>query len=310
MGIDRPSPDHANADVIFLISAHLESGHYFNPHAQRIIEGKHAGAKIIVVDVRLSNTATHADYWLAPHPGSEAAMLLAISNYLIQNGPLQPRVRTPLVELGRISDAERPGVEPRFEDFENPLARVVCRLHVRVRRGRGGGRCADAARRRRRRRGRRLRASRRTTGGRQQPGTSAAGRFHACLFLLNALLGAIAVEGGVYPNAWNKFVPKPIYSPPHPKTWNNLTWPGEYPLAMHEMSILLPHLLAEGRGKLDVYFSRVYNPVWTNPDGFAWIEALSDSVESRPACRVDADLERVGVFRRLCSPDGPRIGTP
>ncbi len=44
---------------------------------------------------------------------------------------------------------------------------------------------------------------------------------------------------------------------------------------MHEMSILLPHLLAEKRGKLDVYFSRVYNPVWTNPNGFAWIEALT-----------------------------------
>ena len=25
-----------------------------------------------------------------------------------------------------------------------------------------------------------------------------------------------------------------------------------------------------------VYFSRVYNPVWTNPDGFTWIEALTD----------------------------------
>ena len=36
MGIDRPSPDHAHAKVIYLISAHLEAGHYFNPHAQRI----------------------------------------------------------------------------------------------------------------------------------------------------------------------------------------------------------------------------------------------------------------------------------
>ncbi|HMB71056.1 MAG TPA: molybdopterin-dependent oxidoreductase, partial [bacterium] len=70
MGIDRPSPDHARADVIFLVSAHLETGHYFNPHAQRIIEAKKRGAKLIVLDTRLSNTATHADYWLAPQPGS------------------------------------------------------------------------------------------------------------------------------------------------------------------------------------------------------------------------------------------------
>src|ERR1700752_4145321 len=85
MGLDRPSPDHSNAKVILLISAHLESGHYFNPHAQRVIDGKASGAKLIVFDTRLSNTATHADYWVSPYPGSEAAMLLAIVNYLIQN---------------------------------------------------------------------------------------------------------------------------------------------------------------------------------------------------------------------------------
>src|SRR3954453_4197560 len=85
MGLDRPSPDHANAKVILLISAHLESGHYFNPHAQRVIDGKANGAKLIVFDTRLSSTATHADYWVAPYPGSEAAILLAIANSVIQN---------------------------------------------------------------------------------------------------------------------------------------------------------------------------------------------------------------------------------
>src|SRR5688572_32884284 len=45
---------------------------------------------------------------------------------------------------------------------------------------------------------------------------------------------------------------------------------------MNELSFLLPHFLKEGRGKVDVYFTRVYNPVWTNPDGFTWIEALTN----------------------------------
>ncbi len=76
MGTDRPSPDYANARVILLISAHLESGHYFNPHAQRIMEGKKGGAKLIVLDPRLSNTASHADLWLPTRPGSEPAVLL------------------------------------------------------------------------------------------------------------------------------------------------------------------------------------------------------------------------------------------
>ena len=47
-GADRPSPDHAHAKTILLLSSHLESGHYFNPHAQRIIEGQSKGGDIVV----------------------------------------------------------------------------------------------------------------------------------------------------------------------------------------------------------------------------------------------------------------------
>src|SRR5213593_4542038 len=57
-GMDRPSPDHANARFILLLSSHLETGHYFNPHAQRIIEAKMRGAKVCVLDTPLSNTAS------------------------------------------------------------------------------------------------------------------------------------------------------------------------------------------------------------------------------------------------------------
>ncbi|HZD03770.1 MAG TPA: molybdopterin dinucleotide binding domain-containing protein, partial [Longimicrobiales bacterium] len=50
------------------------------------------------------------------------------------------------------------------------------------------------------------------------------------------------------------------------------------------MSYLLPHFLAEGRGAVDVYFTRVYNPLWINPDGFMWLDALRD--EAKIACHV------------------------
>ena len=96
------------------------------------------------------------------------------------------------------------------------------------------------------------------------------------LFLISALLGAVAVPGGTFPNAWTKFVPKPIHTPPHPAVWQELSWPIEYPVAQNELSFLLPHFLKDGRGKLDTYFIRVYNPVWTNPDGLSWMEVLTD----------------------------------
>ena len=85
-GMDRPSPDHARARFILLLSSHLETGHYFNPHAQRIMEAKQRGAKVCVLDTRLSNTASMADYWLSPWPGSEAAILLAMAALLVREG--------------------------------------------------------------------------------------------------------------------------------------------------------------------------------------------------------------------------------
>jgi anaerobic selenocysteine-containing dehydrogenase len=89
-------------------------------------------------------------------------------------------------------------------------------------------------------------------------------------------MGAVNAPGGTSQNTNNKFVPPPFSKPPPQKTWNELLYPQEWPLAYHEMSFLLPHFLEEGRGKLAAYFTRVYNPVWTNPDGMMWERVLRD----------------------------------
>ena len=275
MGLDRPSPDHANARVIFLISSHLEAGHYFNPHAQRVIEAKQNGAKLIVVDVRLSNTATHADHWLAPHPGSEAAMLLAIARHLVETGSHNREFVRRWWNWQEFLVRERADLEPTFEDFERAFLELYKEFTFEYAEAESGIPSATL------REIAGLVASAGTRFSSHNWRSAAAGNLGGwqvsrCLFLLNALLGAVAVEGGVYPNAWNKFVPRPIHVPPHPKKWNRLTWPEQYPLAMNEMSFLLPQLMEDARAHLDVYFTRVYNPVWTNPNGFAWIELLTD----------------------------------
>ena len=105
------------------------------------------------------------------------------------------------------------------------------------------------------------------------------------LELLVVLMGAVDAPGGTAPNSANKFVPAPPMMPPPAQVWNELMWPREFPLAFFEMSFLLPHFLKEGRGKISAYFTRVYNPVWTNPDGMSWIEALTDESKiERHAC--------------------------
>ncbi len=96
------------------------------------------------------------------------------------------------------------------------------------------------------------------------------------LHFLNVLTGSVGTQGGTLPSGWNKFSPKLFDQPPAQKFWNELHFPREYPLAFFEMSFLLPHFMKEGRGRYEVYFTRVFNPVWTYPDGFSWIEMLTD----------------------------------
>ena len=309
-GADRPSPDHARARCILLISAHLESGHYFNPHAQRIMEAKQNGAKLITLDPRLSNTAAKSDLWLPTWPGSETTVLLAIASHLLRTGRWNREFvrkwvnwRTFLTEARDIvlagaadlSAEARAAVlaclpadptdaaELRFEDFEAAItalysgftfARAAAESQVPEDRIREAARCvADA--------GDRLAAH---VWRAASMGNRGGWQVARALFLLNVLTGSVGAEGGTRLNTWDKFVPKPFKAPPPFNAWNGLHLPVEWPLAMYEMSFLLPHFLDEGRGSVDVYFTRVYNPMWINPDGFMWLEALRDEEKFR--CHV------------------------
>ncbi len=300
---DRPSPDYANARTILLISSHLETGHYFNPHAQRIIEGKMDGAKLITFDPRLSNTASMSDVWLPTWPGSEQTVLLAIANHLIQNDRYDKEfvrrwvnweetleaVKDKRLDIGdlrlfdEISNLQSPVSSDKFDLFDRLLKdlyaeftfeRAAAEAQVPIERIREAaeyvancdGKLATHTWRS---------ASIGNLGGWQVA---------RALFFLNVLTGSVGTRGGTSANSWNKFVPAVFKKPPAFNAWNELHIPHEWPLAFFEMSFLLPHFLEEGRGEIDVYFTRVYNPMWINPDGFMWLKALQD--EEKMKCHV------------------------
>ncbi len=281
---DRPSPDHANARVILLVSSHLETGHYFNPHAQRIIEAKMNGAKIVTFDPRLSNTAAKSDVWLPSWPGSEQTILLSVANHLIGNDLYDKDFVRRWVNweatLDHFRGPEFEGGAPAggwtFEHFDAWLKQTYAEFtferaaeesQVPIERIRLTAQyVADA--------GDRVAAH---VWRSASMGNEGGWQVSRCLFFLNVLTGSVGTRGGTSLNSWNKFVPKPYRQPPPFNAWNELHLPQEWPFAFYEMSFLLPHFLDEGRGDIDVYFTRVYNPMWINPDGFLWLEALRDT---------------------------------
>ncbi len=274
-GFDRPSPDHARARFILLLSAHLESGHYFNPHAQRIVEGKLAGAKLAVMDPRLSNTASVADFWLPTYPGSEAAVLLAMANVILDEGLADLAFVERWTNWTQYLEDRHPGEEPGFPRFVESLRahyREFTPAFAEAESGVARERIVEVARLIGQARG--AFASHVWRGA--ASGNLGGWQVARALQLLTVLTGSFGTPGGTAPHAWNKYKPTFWEEPPGQKEWNELLFPREWPLSHYEMSFVLPHMLKEGRGRLDVYFTRVYNPVWTNPDGMTWMEVLQN----------------------------------
>ncbi len=274
-GYNRPSPDHTNAKFILLISAHLESGHYFNPHAQRIIEAKMKGCKLATMDPRLSNTASMSDYWMPSYPGTEAAVLLAMAKIILEEGLYNREYMENWTNWEAYMESIHPNSEQTFEHFIQKVieeyaeftpeyaekesgvtAEMIREIAVKI--GEAGTQFACH--------------NWRSAASGNLGGWGVARTLH----FLSVITGSVGTKGGTSPNSWNKWKPKVPYTPPPEKFWNDLHFPDEYPMSMFEMSQLLPHFLKAGRGKLDVYFTRVFNPIWTYPDGFVWMEALTD----------------------------------
>jgi len=282
-GSDRPSPDYSQTKFALLLSAHLETGHYFNPHAQRIIAAKEHGARLAVIDTRLSNTATHADHWVSTWPGSESALLLGIAYELLRTD----RIDRAFVERWtnwstwlEVHDPEGPGTFDRFIEkltayyatYTPEYVAEECRVDASI-----VATLADEIA---------AAGSQFTSHLWRNTASGNLGGWQVArsLVFLHVLTGSWGTPGGLNPNNWDKFVPKPSENPPAIARWNEVIWPIEYPLAHYEMSFLLPHLLEEQDKRIDVYFTRVYNPVWTNPDGAMWVEMLED--ESRVGCHI------------------------
>ena len=311
---DRSSPDWANAKLIFLNSSHAaDAGHYFQQAAGHIADARAKGAKLVVMDPRMSNSAGMADLWIAAWPGTEAAIYLHLVQRMLNEDKVDKAFVKKwfnwevmmdnqnylkyMVEKGYISKVPK---GRGFDDYLEMLKELyspytleyaVKESHVPAYKleelydmviWAGSAistyfwRAAAAGNR----------------GGWTSGRTG---------FLMLGLRGAIGPEGGTFFHHFHVISVggkggsatvgqgKRGSNIPKIDTWNELSWPPEWPLSTYEMSFLLPHLLSDtewqekwiNKGlnvpqKLSVWIPRMYNPVWINPDGFRWIETIKD----------------------------------
>lgn len=308
VGDDRTAPDFANSRLIILVSSHAaDAGHYYQQHAGYIADARAKGAKLVVIDPRMSNSAGMADLWIPAWPGSEAAINLAMIsrllrenkfdrnfverwfnwkefitnkeylNYLKENGFLTE------LPKGETFDDFIETLKDIYKDYTFEWAAQEARIPVYM---------LDKLYEMIVWAGNRITQYHwRAVAAGNRGGWMGAGRTGTMLL---AFTGSIGGPGGVGWYKWytvaiaDKGGSACVAETPEPvKAWNELLWPPEWPLASYELSFLLPHLLMDDewrdkwkeRGlkipeKVEVWFGRIYNPVWINPDGFRWVEAL------------------------------------
>jgi len=80
-----PEPDYENTNCIMLVG--------FNPaytspvnYMARIMKAKQRGAKLVVIDPRFTNTASKADLFLQPRPGTTGALILSMVQVIVAEG--------------------------------------------------------------------------------------------------------------------------------------------------------------------------------------------------------------------------------
>ena len=88
MGKHYDVNDVPNSNYILIFGANVLEAHTGHSYfAQRLIEAKAAGTKIVTFDVRLSNTAAMSSEWIPILPGTDLAVILAMTNVILNEKP-------------------------------------------------------------------------------------------------------------------------------------------------------------------------------------------------------------------------------
>ncbi|MGB9766792.1 MAG: molybdopterin-dependent oxidoreductase, partial [Sulfurihydrogenibium sp.] len=300
-GDDRTSPDFGNSKLVLLTSSHAaDAGHYYQQHAGYIADARAKGARLVVIDPRMSNSAGMADLWIPAWPGTEAALFLAIINRLVQENKFDRKFVERwtnwkqlmkdkdylnfLKENGYITELPKGEtfddfvefVKDMYKDYTFEWAANECRIPVSMIEKLyemvvwAGNSISNY----------------------QWRGPAAGNRggwlVGRSMNILLTFTGSIGSVGGTGWHHWHVIDVGDkggdacmADTPPPVKAWNELHWPPEWPLSSYELSYLLPHLISDDEwrnkwrekglkipNKVEVWFSRIYNPVWINPDGF------------------------------------------
>jgi len=259
-GPDIETPDFANTKYVLNFGSNvLEASYFHNPLSQRVTEGRVDNhMKLVTFDVRMSNTAGFSDEWIPVHPGTDGAVALAMG-HVILNDDLQDSnfIETwTNVTVKELKEHYKQYTPEWAEKISGVPAATIERIAREF-----------------------ATAKPATLFTYRGPAKHLYGSYNekSCM-MLPILTGNIETKGG-YCLPRGMGWPQPQPEPPKPAkhAYSNHHHHPHYPLASHGVSHLTPFDIAEGKRKVNVYFTYMDNPTYTNPGAQAvWGKLFKD----------------------------------
>ncbi len=255
---DWETVDAANTKYLLNFGSNFYEAHQGAIHfLKRVVRGRFDnGAKLVTFDVRLSNTAGRSDEWLAPLPGTEGAIALAMAHAIVQAGEYDREFLEKWTNYPpeKLQDFLQPYTPEWAEKISGIAAQDIARLALEFARRRPH--CAAFTNR----------GSHAHYNGFNND---------RAVIMLNAIVGSIGKVGGYCYNEWGrvdqKKFPPPEPVPPRPKIRTDLEDPPEYPLAnfWQKMKVgqLVYDYIEKKRALIQVYISYTLGSPTTWPEG-------------------------------------------
>ena len=288
-GPDIETPDFANTKYVLNFGSNvLEAAYFHNPLSQRITEGRVDNQmKIVTFDVRLSNTAGFSDEWIPVFPATDGAVALAMGHVILRDDLQDSEFISTWTNV--TVDELKEHYKQYTPEWAEKLSGVPAATIERIAREFATTKPA-------------------TLFTYRGPAKHLYGSYNekACM-MLPIMTGNIERPGG-YCLPRGMGWPQPTPEPPKPAKDSVLAHPPEYPLAAHKVSHLTPFWIAEGRQKINVYFTYQDNPVYTNPGAQAvWGKLFRDEKLIPYFVSMSSHMGEETALADLILPDCPYL---
>lgn len=269
-GADYEVPDVANTQYLLIFGSNPYEAHYLRTSfVQRITEARglrregsliRPKAKMVVFDVRLTQTGGRADEWYPIRPGTDGAVALAMAHVIMDED---------LYDSGFIS---------RWCNYSaSKLKHYLKGFTPEWAEGVSGVKATDIKRLAREFAGTKP-ATTVSTGGVSKHVNGVDNE--RAIALLNAITGNVDVKGGYcLPRLYTFNQPKPV--PPVPDVKSELLHPPKFPLAMYEVPPRVFPMIKEGSAKVSMFMTYQYNPLYSRTES-GFIEQILKDEELIP----------------------------